>query len=112
MHMKIFLKVVFLSSFLAAPSAHAWREIPDLTKFVAQEVSTMSRAVEESGMRQAGLVQEASALSASDDRPSYYFRQFMVRVRTFAGFSVPWLVSFEVVPEVELVWQRNMPKFD
>jgi hypothetical protein len=80
---------------LFAPIAVRAEEIPELTRFVAQEIQTMSRAVD--GPRQ-----------AEDQGIAFYFRQFMVRVRASVGIEVPWIASFAIVPEVELVWNRAM----
>ncbi|HEY8280364.1 MAG TPA: hypothetical protein VIH99_12120 [Bdellovibrionota bacterium] len=95
---RIIFSVMVLGILGSALPAQA-REIPGLTRFVSQEISTMSRAVEGS-----------SAGGEATEGPDYFFKRFMVRVRASMGFDVPWIASFQVVPEVELVWYRSMPK--
>lgn len=98
---KTMMTAVILASFLAAaaPSRAGSAEIPELTRFVSDEISTMSRAVESGGDG-----------ADTPSRVAFYFRQFAVRVRASVGIEVPWIVSFAIVPEVELVWNREMKK--
>ena len=89
----ITLAVAFL--WLSTTIARADR-VPDLTRFLDTEISTMSRAAESAP----GAPMEKSGM---DD---YSFKQFLIRVQALIGITVPWTMKVQVVPEVELLWQK------
>ena len=57
---------------------------------------------------------DAAVCSADEDltratEDSWYFRRFWLRVRPKFSFGVPGLTALEIVPELELLWQRDLP---
>lgn len=38
----------------------------------------------------------------------WFFRRFLLRLRLSAGLSVPLLFKVKIIPEVELVWDRDL----
>jgi len=74
-------------------------EIPELTRFIHQEITTVSRAVE-----------GASVQDDSIRGSGYFLMRFMIRVTSSVGIEVPWIAKAAIVPNVELVFTRKMPK--
>jgi hypothetical protein len=97
----IALLLLSTSSVIASPAARA-EAIPELRAFIESQVSAADEAI--------GASESASSPSgpASFDE-EWYFRRFWLRVRLPAGIDVPWLAKFQIVPEVELLWQREYP---
>lgn len=40
----------------------------------------------------------------------WYLDQFSLRIRAQVGFEVEGFLAFQVVPEMELIWQRSSPE--
>ena len=39
-----------------------------------------------------------------------FYHDFFVRVQPRVGFEVPGLVDVQVIPEIEMIWQRSFPE--
>lgn len=86
------LAVVFMLAHLGGVAKG--EEIPEISSLVREQVSASVAALD-----RAGRV-DAMTLPKSWD-----LTQIHVRVQGIFGIKVPVLASFEVVPEVELVWK-------
>ena len=49
-------------------------------------------------------------IDEADPEEMYYLRRFMVRLKAKFGIEVPWIASFTVNPEIELVFLREYPE--
>ena len=69
--------------------------LPELTRYLKAELESASRALDEA---------DDTAVNEA-----YFLRRWLVRVQAPFGIKVPWVAKFQIVPEVELVWQRQYP---
>jgi hypothetical protein len=99
--------ILFLtSSGFAAP-------LPDLAKYLEQEISLFDGAV--SGCSQPsgnwGSIKNASSESKNNEEEGEILALTLlwVRLRPRIGFNLPGLVNVQVVPEIEMLWQRENP---
>lgn len=76
-------------------------ELPDLTRHLSEILESTTAAVENSG------AEGGAPLSESDER--WFCRRFTLRLRPKASFAIPGFAKLEIVPEVEMVWQRALP---
>jgi hypothetical protein len=93
------LKLILLALFsmmILSSKAHA-ADAQELSVYLDQELSLL-----ESG----GLQQLPATVPLEDE---FFFRRFWFRIRPKAIFSLPRLVKIQVVPEVELLWERALP---
>ncbi|MEO5970760.1 MAG: hypothetical protein ABIQ95_12610 [Bdellovibrionia bacterium] len=51
----------------------------------------------------------SSAQYTESNEESWYFQNFWLRVRLPLGFSIPSLVNFQIIPELELLFRRDIP---
>jgi hypothetical protein len=72
--------------------------IPELTRLLKEETSTLIREVD--GAPETGTQVQGD---------SWYFRRMMIRVRPKASFEIPGFAKLEIIPETELIWQRELP---
>ena len=87
MNFGIFLFVLF-------PCLAQADALPELTKQISRELKAHVAA---------------SASPSHGKIESWFFRNIYLRLQGSAGIRVPWIATFEIVPEVELVWQRPLP---
>jgi hypothetical protein len=76
--------------------------IPELTAFFQNQIAGADAALENS--TPAG----AQPANASFDE-DWYYRRFWMRVRAPVGITVPWIATFQIIPEVEMLWERDYP---
>ncbi len=72
--------------------------LPGLTSFLRTEISKSAKAL------QAG---QRTSLATGDE---YFFRRWFIRLQALVGVEVPWIASFTIVPEVELIFERPYPQ--
>jgi hypothetical protein len=72
-------------------------KVPQLTRFIDTEILTLSDAIE----RNSKLTNEA------DINSKFTFKQFLIRLQATIGIEVPWTVTMQIVPEVELLWEKK-----
>jgi hypothetical protein len=95
-----FALALALSWLLAARPAPA-AENPELTRELAEIVGRSNDAVR-------AACTDAEGEAGSDSR--WFLRRFWVRVRPKATFAVPGFAKLEISPELELLWQRELPE--
>jgi hypothetical protein len=91
---------VFLAFHVLVPlqSQAAQDNLPGLTDFLRTEISKSAKALKPG--------QRASVATGDE----YYFRRWMIRLQALVGVEVPWIASFKIVPEVELIFERPYPQ--
>lgn len=82
---------------LVSQTSSADERLPGLTDYLRTQISRGGKAFP-AGSRSAGQGEE------------FYFRRWLLRLQAQIGISVPWVAKFELLPEVELVWQRPYPQ--
>jgi hypothetical protein len=87
-----------------APQLSRAEQVPALSQMFEEQLSSMETAI--AAAPEAGLMTSGATDSPED---AWYFRTFLLRTRFQAGFQIPGFVKFVVVPEVEMVWQRDFP---
>ncbi len=70
-----------------------------LTEFVAEEIETLDDS----------FTQMSTAENQSEEDEAFMFRRFWLRLRPRAGLHVPGFATFDVVPEIEMLWERDLP---
>lgn len=90
------LLFIFITIFIMSNYAHA-EKVPQLTKFVNEEVVNLSDSIE----RENSITKEAEL------NPKFTFKQFLIRVQMAVGIEVPWTATLQIVPEIELLWEKN-----
>lgn len=90
---------VFLILFFVAPVVSQAKVNHKLSEYFQLQLSTLNQSVIES---------ENSAQSAALEQ--WFLDQFTLRIRAQVGFEVEGFATFQVVPEMELVWQRSNPE--
>src|SRR4029079_19121121 len=88
-----------------------------MSQYIEQEINKLDDAIASSPSE--GAVGELPELStsASPEKPSpsndtqqrWFLRNFWLRTRATVGYQVPALLKLEIVPELELLWQRDYP---
>jgi len=91
---------VFLTT---GPQALAAR-IPDLTRYLRDEIATLDAAVEDADRESDGSPRAETA-----NEEAWYFRNFWIRLRTPVAFEIPGIAKVQVIPETELLWERPNP---
>lgn len=64
-------------------------EISELRQFLSRELISVSNT------------------TAQAPESSYVFKQFLLRVQGMVGIEVPWAQKLQIVPEIEMVWQKD-----
>jgi len=90
----------FLTFHVLVPrqSQAAQDNLPGLTNFLRTEISKGAKALANG---------QSSSVATGDE---YYFRRWMIRLQALVGVEVPWIASFTIVPEVELIFDRPYPQ--
>ncbi len=88
----LFLTVLVFSSQASADLS--------LTDFVRGEIETLDSAFTD----MAAI--EGTAPTQNED---FILRRFWLRVRAKVGLTVPGFANFEVIPDVEMLWEREVP---
>ncbi len=91
---KRLFSIFFLSSCLLMSPAYA-DELPELTRFLREKIETANQSLRHKAVGPASL---------SD---SYVLRYWYLRLQALIGVDVPWIASFQIVPEVELMFERS-----
>lgn len=87
--MRYLLLVLFTALLVGLPAQG--KPIQNLQDFTAREVSRLDKAV-----------QEGTTPGSRD----FEMKRFLLRVQAKAGFSIE-VVNVELIPELELVWQKE-----
>ena len=82
--------------FLAPYVAHA-DSFPALTSYLTSEIARGHQMMADS---------ESEPPTGND---AFILRRLLVRVQASVGIRVPWIATFEIVPEVELLWDKRYP---
>lgn len=93
------IKQIILIAIILGCFTHVARadKVPALTSFVETEVMSVNSAVE----RTSELNKETEVGSR------FKFKQFLIRLQAMIGLEVPWTASVQIVPEVELLWEKK-----
>lgn len=73
----------------------------DLSSYLDQQLTMM----ETSGAQQLPAPQVSP-----DDDSAFFLKRFWLRVRPKAIFSLPGVVKLQVIPELEMLWERPTPE--
>jgi hypothetical protein len=87
-----------IASGIALP-AHA-AIIPELTQHLTEMLDSTESAVNSCPTEETG--------SAAKDH-EWFYRRFWLRFRPRVSFAVPGFAKLEIVPEIEMLWQRDLP---
>ena len=79
----------------------------ELTRYLSQEIETISGAVSGCDPDCPGEQEEAAAAFERDE--SWFLRRFRLRLRPKVSFSLQ-VAKIEVIPELELLWERTTPE--
>ena len=74
-----------------------------LKDYISKEINTLDQAVNTSSS-------ESSVLGAEDENEGYFFRRFWLRLRPRVERDIPIFASFSVVPEIQLLWEKQTPQ--
>jgi hypothetical protein len=91
-----------LLALLSGTSAHA-ESNEDLTRYLRDEIAQMQESVDQCTL-------DRAVESSDDPSENWFYRRFWIRVRAKAAFQVPGLAKLEIVPETELLWERELPE--
>ena len=84
--------------------------IPALERFLEEKVLGGGQHTEEvcslETASEVGSINEAWDAS----QEVLFYRTFFLRVQAKAGVQIPFLINVQIIPEVELVWQRSLPE--
>ncbi len=96
--MKTFIKIILVGTSTIAINVQG----ADLTlsDYVANEVTSLDSAFSELG----------ELNESKEDNEAYFFRRFWLRLRPKVGLKVPGFATFEVIPEVEMLWEKEAPE--
>lgn len=75
----------------------------DFSDHLLEEMSVVEQALLSSELPGSLPLEEESS-------EAFYFRRFWFRDRARAGFHVPGLAKLEIIPEIEMLWERDLPK--
>jgi len=95
--------ISFIHLVLFTPPLARAAPIPELMQYLEEEMSTLDNAIASS---------EANSTPAElkgNGEEQLYFMNFWLRIRPRIGFSVPGLVKVDIIPEAEILWQREIP---
>jgi hypothetical protein len=92
-------KIMLSLSLMLASNAVQASMADRLADFISEEVWSMDNA----------FVRYASSNPASVDE-EFFLRRFWLRVRAKFGIEVPGLAEFDVIPEVEMLWEKQTPE--
>jgi hypothetical protein len=72
-------------------------EFPGLKKYVNENIEAVKASLNE-------------AATADDSGEGWFFKDIYIRLQAKIGYEVPWIASFQIIPEVELVFLRPLPE--
>ena len=78
---------------------NSWANEKTLTEFVSEEISSLDEAFAQ--------LNTSEPIDTADD--TYMLRRFWLRLRPKAGLKVPGFATFEVIPEIEMLWEKELP---
>jgi|GEM_PF-4649620 len=96
------MKILLISLLALGSSIGQAAPIPDLVKFLHDEIGRADDAVHETA--------PASGVAANSVVDTWYFKNFWLRIRLPLGFKIPGALKITVIPEAELLWQRANPE--
>ncbi len=97
------IRIAAIMAILGFSAATHAASVPELERFLDQEVGRLDDAV-------------ASADSVrSTDLPepgneAWFLRNFFLRVKPRVTLAIPGLTKLEIIPEAEMLWQRALPE--
>lgn len=104
----LILMSLFLSLGAVAGLTEATASEKDLATYLNQEITSMDDAVRnELGKTEAEQANQTTVPSVEE---SYFLRWFWQRVRPYVGISIPELATFQIIPEGELLWDKQAPE--
>lgn len=80
---------------LSAPALAA-----DLSTYLDQQLTMMEKG---------GEKELPTPKLDSEKESTFFLKRFWLRIRPRAVFTLPGLVSIQVIPEVEMLWERATP---
>jgi hypothetical protein len=89
-------QMAMIAMILLLPIRASADALPGLTRYLKTEIANSSLA----------LASPAPAMAGDE----FFFRRWLVRLQATFGIEVPWIATFQIIPEVELVWQRSYPQ--
>ncbi len=93
----------YLTIALAAFSASTQALTDDsLTDFLAHEMLSMDQAFAQSSSQNGPV--------SPQHNEDWFLRRFWLRLRAKAGVDIPGLAEFDVIPEVEMLWENEVPE--
>lgn len=95
-----------LTAILMATSASA-EPSTEMMTYLEKEISSLEEAIQK---QPHSPIEQSSHLTTEDTTDErWYFQNFWLRIRPQGTFHVPGLVTFQVVPVFEILWQRAVP---
>ena len=103
--MKKIFALIFMTMLLAASMGHADGNYQNqqLTQWVESEITRATHSMSY------GDSQEDRALMSVGNESSWFLKNFLLRIRAQFGIDVIGLVQFQVVPELEMIFNRDFP---
>lgn len=89
------MKTLILSLTLFASTPSFAVPVAEMTRYFAESIRSSDQAVN-----------QCSLAAPAADGEIWYFRRFWLRVRPKVAFAIPLVAKLEIVPELELLWQR------
>jgi hypothetical protein len=74
-----------------------------LAAYFEMEVNTADNAVQ-------AVANDSAILVVNNEDDGYFFRRFWLRLRPRVERDIPGLASFAIIPEVELLWEKQTPE--
>lgn len=90
------IKMIFVCVLVSIGYAPAWAN-PTLAEYVEKEISSFDLAFE-------------ALDSDSQVTDDYFLRRFWLRLRPKVGLTVPELAALEIIPEIEMLWEKEVPE--
>jgi hypothetical protein len=103
---KLLLTVVVLGSFLFALPGRA-EQLPELTAFLREQINTANQSLRQKPVGATSLAAPLTIPLTAALTDSYVLRYWYLRLRALVGVDVPWIASFQIVPEVELMFESH-----
>jgi len=92
---KFLLKFAFVGGCLLMSLPSNADQLPELTGFLREQIKTAHQSLREKPVGSTILTE------------NYVLRNWYLRLRAIVGIDVPWIASFQIVPEVELMFERS-----
>ncbi|MDZ4661409.1 MAG: hypothetical protein SGJ18_07280 [Pseudomonadota bacterium] len=93
----VVLSLIFGAQSWAGTGSYSELNMDKFSNFLRDNINSAESALNE------------NLLEGESDEMNY-FRRFMVRLKGRFGIEVPWIASFTINPEVELVFIREYPE--